>query len=52
VLGREIAVLVDGVQRAGSHRATFDASRLPAGLYLAVLEGAGQRTVRRMTLLK
>ena len=52
LLGRQVTVLMDGVVSAGPQRATFDASRLPAGLYLAVVEQAGQRSVRRMTLLK
>jgi hypothetical protein len=52
LLGREVAVLVDEVVSGGLHRAAFDASRLPAGLYLYVLDSAGQREVRRMTLLK
>ncbi len=34
VTGREVARLVDGPMEAGTHRVTFDASRLPSGLYL------------------
>ncbi len=34
VLGREIAVLVDGQIEAGVHRATFDAQGLAAGVYI------------------
>src|SRR5690606_9892852 len=34
VLGREVAVLVDARQEAGTHRATFDASGLAAGTYV------------------
>jgi hypothetical protein len=52
VLGREVAVLVDGPMTAGSHSVTFDATGLPSGVYLVALEHAGQRVVRRMTLIK
>jgi len=36
--GREVAVLFDGEAAAGSHRATLDASRLPAGAYFYTFE--------------
>lgn len=52
VLGREIAVLVDGVMPAGTHNVTFDASNLPSGVYIYRLEAAGQVQTRRMILIK
>ena len=52
VLGREVAVLVDGVVPAGTHRVPFDASALPSGLYLYRLETDGATHTRRMTLLR
>lgn len=52
VLGREVAVLVDGVMPAGEHLTRFDASRLPSGMYIAVLESGGQRRFRSMMLIK
>jgi hypothetical protein len=53
VLGQKVAVLVDGVNEPGTHRITFDASRLPSGLYLYRLSGDGSAPVtRRMLLLK
>jgi hypothetical protein len=52
VLGREVAVLVDGVMPAGEHLTRFDASRLPSGMYIAVLESGGQRRFRTMMLIK
>jgi len=52
ILGRDIMVLVDGPMSAGSHSVTFDATGLPSGVYLVALEHAGQRVVRRMTLIK
>ena len=42
VLGRELAVLVDERQSAGSHSAKLDASGWPSGVYLYRLE-AGNR---------
>ena len=53
VQGRERARLVDGALGAGPHAASFDAAEWGAapGLYLAVLETAGQRLVSRFTVL-
>ena len=52
ILGREIAVLVDGVMPAGAHTATFDASNLTSGVYIYKLEAGGQVMTKRMTLVK
>jgi endo-1,4-beta-xylanase len=52
VLGRDIATLVDGRQSAGSYRVTFDAGRLPAGVYFYRLQAAGRELVGKMMLLK
>jgi minor extracellular serine protease Vpr len=52
VLGQRVATLVDGVQAAGTHLVTFDASGLPSGMYLVVLESAGMRDVRKVSLVK
>lgn len=52
LLGREIAVLVDGVRAAGDHQVRFDAGSLASGIYLIRLEAAGQTLSRRMTLVK
>ena len=51
VLGREVAVLVDGPQKAGTHQALFDARGLSAGTYLYRLTVGTEVTTRRMTLL-
>ena len=52
--GRERARLVDGELGAGSHTAGFDAAawRGSPGVYLAVLDAAGERLVRRFTVLR
>jgi uncharacterized protein (DUF1501 family) len=52
VLGREVAVLADGVMPAGPHSVTFDASRLPSGVYVYRLEGGGTVLTKQMTLVK
>lgn len=52
ILGREVAVLVDGPMSAGSHSVTFDGSGLSSGLYLVRLTSGSESRVMRMTLLK
>jgi hypothetical protein len=52
VLGREVAVLVDGAMAAGEHEATLDRTPLPAGAYLVRLEAAGAVQARRVTLVR
>jgi hypothetical protein len=44
--------LFDGVQVPGQHSVTFDAAGLPSGMYVIILESAGIRDVRKITLLK
>jgi hypothetical protein len=50
VLGREVAVLVDGQQEAGTHTATFDARGLAAGTYIYRLVVGNDVQTGRMTL--
>ncbi len=52
LLGREVAVLVDEVRAPGGHQQTFDAAGLPSGIYLVVLDAAGVRDRRSITLLR
>jgi hypothetical protein len=52
LLGREVAVLVDGVMAAGSHQVSFDGSTLSSGIYLVRLTSGLESRVMRMTLLK
>ena len=52
ILGREVAVLVDGMMPDGAHNATFDARNMASGVYivrLATTEGIQSRTI---TLLR
>jgi hypothetical protein len=52
ILGRQVAVLVDGAMPAGSHHVTFDGSNLPSGVYLYRLESGGKNLQRKFTLIK
>ena len=52
LLGREVAILVNERMPAGQHSVTFDASGLPSGMYVIVLESEGMRDVRKVTLVK
>ncbi|MEM6646565.1 MAG: T9SS type A sorting domain-containing protein [Bacteroidota bacterium] len=51
-LGREVAVVRDGVLAAGTHEATFEAAGLPSGLYLYRLQADQQQQTRLMHLMK
>ena len=52
VLGRQVAVLVDGVVPAGTHAATFEAGHLPSGLYLYRLQAGSRIETRTMMLVR
>jgi hypothetical protein len=53
LMGQEMATLVNEVQSAGIIRqATFDASRLPSGIYIARLVSGERSMLRRMVLVK
>jgi Domain of unknown function DUF11/Secretion system C-terminal sorting domain len=52
ILGREVAVLADGLLQAGRHEVQFDASGLPSGTYLYRLQAPGLRITRQMVLVK
>jgi hypothetical protein len=52
VLGREVAVLMNGNQAAGSYNVSFNASALPTGVYLYRLEAGSFSAVRKLVLLK
>ncbi len=53
VLGREVAVLVNGEVEAGRHTATWDATDLPSGLYLVRLTtDSGAVETQRLALVR
>jgi len=52
VTGREVETLVNRELSAGFHATSWNASTLPSGVYLAVMDAGDQRFVRKMMLLK
>ena len=52
VLGREVAVLVDGAVSAGRYEVVWDASRLPTGVYVVRLRAGSVVKTQRVTLMK
>ena len=52
LLGRAVAVLVDGVVHPGEHSVRFEAGGMAAGVYLYSLEQAGRRLSRKMLYLR
>ncbi|MEW6510079.1 MAG: M1 family aminopeptidase [Bacteroidota bacterium] len=52
LLGREVALLVDGVQLAGNHIVTFDAAKLASGIYLYRLSAGEFSETRKMIVLR
>lgn len=51
LMGKEVAVLVDGIQRAGNHEVQFDGANLASGIYFYKLQFADQVITRKMTLI-
>ncbi len=52
VLGREVAVLLDGRQEAGRHVVVWEAGGLPSGVYFYRIEAGAFRQARRVVLVK
>jgi hypothetical protein len=52
ILGRQVAVLVNEVQKAGQHDVTFMADHLSSGVYFYKLESTGTTITKRMIFLK
>jgi hypothetical protein len=52
ILGREVAVIVDGYRPAGSHNVEFNAENLPSGIYLYSIESGDFKDTKKMTLIK
>jgi len=52
MLGREVAVLLEGLQPAGRNTVAFEASNLPSGLYLYRIETSKGETAKLMSLMK
>jgi len=52
ILGREVAVLEDGVQDAGIKTVEFNATGLPSGVYFYRLKAGNFTAVRKLMLMK
>jgi hypothetical protein len=52
ILGKEIAVLQDGVQNMGQYHVRFDASDLSSGIYVYRLKTENQIITKRMVLMQ
>jgi hypothetical protein len=52
LLGREVAILKDGLVEAGSHRTTFNGSNLASGIYFVQLDAGKFTQTRKLMLLK
>jgi hypothetical protein len=50
--GRRIAELANGWREAGSHEVSFDASRLPSGVYVVRLEAGDFSAAEKVVLMK
>lgn len=52
LLGRRVALLYDGLQKAGRHSALFDATRLSSGMYIYRIQTPEFTQTRKMMLVK
>ncbi len=52
MLGRQVAILIDGKRSAGNHSINFDASDLSSGIYIYRLNANGLSQSRKMLLVK
>ena len=52
IAGQVVATLAEGMQERGHYRVTFQAKKLPSGVYFAVLQAGATRQVQRMLLAK
>jgi hypothetical protein len=49
---REVAILVNSIQTAGSHRIEFYGRHIASGVYFYRLENAGSTITKKIVLLK
>ncbi|MGA2667299.1 MAG: T9SS type A sorting domain-containing protein [Ignavibacteria bacterium] len=52
LVGQVVQVVIDEYQIAGDYEYSFDATNLPAGIYLYRLQQGDYSSVKRMTLVK
>jgi hypothetical protein len=52
LLGREVALLVDGLQESGKHSVAWNASGLASGAYTCRIQAGAFVAARKMMLIK
>ena len=52
ILGRQVAVLVDGKRFAGQRAVTFMAGSLPSGVYFMQLQAGAKTITRKLTIIR
>ena len=52
LLGREVAVLMNGYRESGRYQVSFDAAGLPSGVYLYRIETSEFSSIQKMVLMK
>jgi hypothetical protein len=52
VSGKEIKILVNGMQTAGTKEVSFDASNLPSGVYFYTISAGDFKDTKKMILVK
>jgi subtilisin family serine protease len=52
ILGREIAVLADGVENAGRHYKSFEGKQFASGVYFYQMETSSFRQTKKMVIIK
>ncbi len=52
MLGRQVAILTEGEMQAGLHRAAFDGSSFPDGVYIYTLQAEGKMYSKQMVLMR
>jgi hypothetical protein len=52
ILGREVAILVNGMLSAGQHQVTFDGAGMASGIYMYRLQTGNQVITGKMMLMK
>ena len=52
ILGRNVANLSDGLKEPGENTLTWDAVKMPSGVYFAIMNAGGYIKTGRMVLLK
>ena len=52
VIGQRVATLIDGMQPAGTHMLSWDASMMPSGTYFVRMEAQTNIVTRKLLLVK